>query len=76
MNRRIWLAVAALLLCGLLTVSAFAQGPDFTIQTAGTPQTSFNPGQPGAVSIYGHSGSALLLTVYGEKRAQLIARQW
>jgi len=76
MNCRIWFAAATSLLCGLLGVSALAQGGGGlvgggTIQTAGTPQVSFNPGQPGGVSIYGHEGSALLLAVYGEKRALL-----
>ena len=47
---------------GLLLVgSAHAQGT----------KVSTNPGQVGGVTIYGHEGAALVLTVYGEKRALL-----
>jgi len=37
----------------------------------GVPPVSLNPGQPGGLSIYGHEGSALVLTVNGEKREHL-----
>ncbi len=65
MNSRFFSTAVLLVFCVLFAKSAFAQ-PD-PKATGGQIQSTFNPGQPGGISIYGHEGSALVLTVRGEK---------
>ncbi len=78
MNSRFFSTAVVSILFVFFATGAFAQargGPDPSPPpTGGPPQVTFNPGQPGGISIYGHEGSALVLTVRGDRK-ELLDRQ-